>query len=80
MAFDKSGDQRHSRAREVQDRMIRLNEDIQELLRANGLEGLELTAATFSPTSALEAAGGGWEWRCETTPSGVVCHWVPTLA
>jgi hypothetical protein len=77
MTIEKPGERRHPSAIDMQDRLNRIHSDLRRTLRDHGIDSLELTGMTFSSSAALASmAATGWVWRCEMTPSGVVCHWV----
>ena len=51
---------------------------VQDVLEKKGIHDLHVTHISLH-NSALTAAAdcaGHWEWKCEQTSAGYVCHWV----
>ncbi len=64
---------------DLQVAMPAVHKAIEKVLKRKGLGNLQpthvsLMSARGAPPSS--ACDGHWEWRCEMTPQGYICHYV----
>lgn len=65
--------------KQIQKHMPAVHAAVAKVLKSKGLGNLQVThvslmSATGGPPKS--DCPGHWEWRCEMTPQGYVCHYV----
>ena len=66
-------------AKGLEKRMPAVHKAIQKVLKNKGLGDLRVTHMSLMSGSGEppeSGCDGHWEWRCEMTPQGYVCHYV----
>lgn len=66
-------------AKHIEKLMPALHKSIEKALKSKGMGNLRLTHLSLmaAPSGNLTpTCAGHWEWRCEMTPQGYVCHYV----
>lgn len=66
-------------AKKIQEHMPAVHRAIAKVFKSKGLGNLRVTHVSLMSASEAPPSSncaGHWEWRCEMTPQGYVCHWV----
>jgi len=66
-------------AKQIQKHMPAVHRAIAKVLKGKGLGTLRVTHVSLMSASdgpPTSGCSGHWEWKCEMTPQGYVCHYV----